>query len=400
MRAEAAFPGASGKIAFQSFRDGNAEIYTMNPDGSAQTNISNNAAIDVSPAWSADGSQIAFSSTRDGNLKIYKMNADGSGQTQLTTTELFDNFPAWTNDGRIVFSRGRGGPGGCGTEIYIMNADGTGETNITNSAAGDCLPSASVSGRIAFVSDRDGNAEIYTMNLDGSGVTRITNNTVFDGNANWSPDAARLAFIGDDINDIYVMQADGSGRTRLTDTPSGPESSPAWSPQGDKIAFSRAASADPGAPEDVYVMNSDGSGEVQLTTLDGANPDWQPTAVPASDVGVAGFRTHGRIDLSRCQSSGGGICTEGVVIKLKNFGATSTAVDFSVASNSPDADPDSDCLGTSPVLARNATYSPPGCEIVYTGTGMFAFTLGTTPTVGTDVNPSNNAVTLTVKVVP
>src|SRR4029078_7424189 len=82
--ADAAFPGGNGKIAFVSGRDGNSEIYTMNPDGSAQTNISNNAAFDPDPAWSADGSQIAFSSSRDGNREIYKMNADGSGQTRLT----------------------------------------------------------------------------------------------------------------------------------------------------------------------------------------------------------------------------------------------------------------------------------------------------------------------------
>ncbi len=50
--AESAFPGANGKIAFESFRDGNFEIYVMNADGSNQTNLTNNPADDFSPAWS------------------------------------------------------------------------------------------------------------------------------------------------------------------------------------------------------------------------------------------------------------------------------------------------------------------------------------------------------------
>ena len=56
----------------------------MNPDGSGQTNLTNNTAGDFDPAWSADGTKIAFSSDRDGNREIYVMNADGSGQTRCT----------------------------------------------------------------------------------------------------------------------------------------------------------------------------------------------------------------------------------------------------------------------------------------------------------------------------
>ena len=79
----------------------------------------------------------------------------------------------------------------------MINADGSGETNISNNPATDCVPSGSVSGSIVFGSTRDdSNIELYTMNPDGSGVTRITNNMVFDYNPNWSPDAARIVFIG------------------------------------------------------------------------------------------------------------------------------------------------------------------------------------------------------------
>src|SRR5215213_7476480 len=68
-------------IAFTSYRDGNAEIYSMNADGSNLRNLTNNQASDTEPEISPDGTKIAFVSTRDGgilNPEIYVMNSDGS----------------------------------------------------------------------------------------------------------------------------------------------------------------------------------------------------------------------------------------------------------------------------------------------------------------------------------
>ena len=50
----------------------------MNADGTGQTNLTNNVAVDSWPAWSPDGTKIAFTSQRDGNGEIYSMNADGT----------------------------------------------------------------------------------------------------------------------------------------------------------------------------------------------------------------------------------------------------------------------------------------------------------------------------------
>ena len=101
----AAFPGANGKIAFETNRDGNFEIYSMNPDGSGQTNLTNNPADDTIPAWSPDGTKIAFTSFRDGNPEIYSMNADGSGQTRLTNSPALASPP-----GRPMGARSRSVP--------------------------------------------------------------------------------------------------------------------------------------------------------------------------------------------------------------------------------------------------------------------------------------------------
>ncbi|GIT17972.1 MAG: hypothetical protein CM1200mP39_07780 [Dehalococcoidia bacterium] len=56
------FPGTNGKIVFTSSRDGNKEIYVMDADGSNQTRLTNDSAVDENPSWSADGNKIVFQS--------------------------------------------------------------------------------------------------------------------------------------------------------------------------------------------------------------------------------------------------------------------------------------------------------------------------------------------------
>jgi Tol biopolymer transport system component len=334
--AEAAFPGTNGKIAFQSDRDGNMEIYVMSADGSGQVNVSNNPTDDRTPAWSADGRQIAFSSTRDGNAEIYKMNADGSGQTRLTVNPARDLHPAWTSDGRIVFDRGADvSPFACtgSTDVYIMNADGTGVSNLTNNPAEDCAPSGSANGRIAFMSSRDDQYnDIYSMNLDGSGVVRLTNTPACEQTPNWAPGTTRIAFVGattncDDDN-IYVMAANGTGRTSLTDTTTRDEVWPAWSPQEDRIAFQGCVTS--GCQ--IYVISAVGGGEVQLTST-GSNgkPDWQPRANQMITFGSLANKTFGDQDFTVSASASSGLpvsfaasgnCTaSGVTVHLTGAGS-------------------------------------------------------------------------------
>ena len=219
---------ATGRIAFESKRDGNYEIYVMNGDGSEQTRLTNNQWDDFNPAWSPDGMRIAFSSERDGNWDIYVMNSDGSEQTRLTNNPANDQVPAWSPDGtRIAFASQRDD----NYEIYVMNADSSGQTRLTNNQGADFHPAWSTDGtHIAFESEVDGNREIYVMNADGSGQTRLTNNSVRDWFPAWSPpDDRYIAFeLQRDGNwEIYVMNADGSGQTQLTNNQAD-DSSPTW----------------------------------------------------------------------------------------------------------------------------------------------------------------------------
>src|SRR4051794_7019222 len=81
--AQAALPGANGKIAFQSTSDGDYEIYTVDSAGASLAQLTTNSATDADPAWSADGSTIAFATNRDGNYEIYTMSATGSNLQRL-----------------------------------------------------------------------------------------------------------------------------------------------------------------------------------------------------------------------------------------------------------------------------------------------------------------------------
>ena len=267
-------PAGNGKIAFESSRNSNQDIYVMDADGSNSTRLTNHPASDVNPAWSPDGTKIAFVSSRAGfgNDEIYVMNADGSNPIRLTNEDAGDYEPAWSPDGtRIAFGSSRDG----NDEIYVMDANGSNQTRLTNHPASDYGPAWSPDGtKIAFASDRDGNFEIYVMDADGANQSNRTNNPADDADPTWSPDGAKIAFetIRDGNQDIYAMDADGANQDRLTNH-SSDDFGPAWSPDGTKIAFGslRIGNAE------IYAMAANGSNEVRLTSHSATDTkaDWQ-----------------------------------------------------------------------------------------------------------------------------
>jgi Tol biopolymer transport system component len=251
---------ASTKIAFVSQRDGDAEVFVMNADGSHQTRLTDNIFFDNSPTWSPDGTKIAFATNRDGNFEIYTMNANGSSQTRITNNTAGDITPSWSPDGtKIAFVSDRDG----NPEIYTMSPNGANLTRLTTNASKEQALAWSPDGtKIAFATDRDGNFEIYTMNANGSSQTRITNNAGTDITPSWSPDGTRIAFVSerDGNPEIYTMNANGSSQTRLTNN-TFPDANPTWSPDGNLIAFVTPITGN----HEVYTMNADGSNQTRIT---------------------------------------------------------------------------------------------------------------------------------------
>ena len=92
------------KILFTSSRDGNSDIYMMNPDGSEQVNLTQHPASDLQAVWSPTGEQILFVSDRQGTRvrNLYVMNADGSNVRRVFKKKItaWRDSPTWSPDGK------------------------------------------------------------------------------------------------------------------------------------------------------------------------------------------------------------------------------------------------------------------------------------------------------------
>jgi len=280
---QAAFPGANGKLAFCATVDGAHGLYTLDPDGTGPTQLTNTTGdCQSGPVWSASGKQLAVITWGD---FLDVINADGSGRRTVTADLINPVGLTWSPDmTQFIWSEAFTDEPPPVANLFRINVDGTGLTRITGDDTFDFQPAWSPDGsKIAFQSfRRSPDTTLFSVSPDGTGITAIPSPA--SGMPDWSPDGSKLALLSSGSNErVYVANADGSNATPLTDPgANATDWAPVWSPDGKKIAFARCQGVTICAWS-IYVMNADGTGQTSIADvqLDGDGElDWQPIPGP------------------------------------------------------------------------------------------------------------------------
>lgn len=142
--------------------------------------------------------------------------------------------------------------------------------------------------------------DIALIDLATSALRRLTDDpSTYDGSPAWSPDGSRIAFFrGPPLgpSHLYVMDADGTALRQLTEG-NGSDRNPAWSDDGTRIAFARSGNDG----YEVYVMDADGSNVTAVTSVaaeSAPSPAWSP------DRSMIALDVNGAIHVMSADGSG------------------------------------------------------------------------------------------------
>ena len=172
--------------------------------------------------------------------------------------------PRWSRDnGSLLYTAQRRGLWG----IYLLNLKTMQEKEVFRSSGTNLAGDIDLRGDVVFSSSVHGSPNLYE--LSGGKLLRLTKDSGIDVSPAFSPDGLRIAFVSDRDGSpqIYIMGANGYNTARLTF--SGDYNvSPAWSPAGDRLVFVGRYQG----RNQIFTIKSDGS-DLMLLTTSGSNEE-------------------------------------------------------------------------------------------------------------------------------
>ena len=276
------------KILFTSTRDGNREVYTMNPDGSEQVRLTQHLGNDLQAVWSPTGEKILFISDRGGVRDLYLMDPDGTNVRRVfkRKTKIYRTNPTWSPDGKhIAYVNAK--LGNLNSDIHIAPL---GEQEDEHIAKG-WYPSWSPDGtEIAYSVDQPFASQLTFINVQTRAQEQpLPKKTlIWQYYPSWSAIGDRLAFTGNkhlippilerdlqkawkDKQTIYIVNRDGSGLKQLIDEAGPYAQYPALSPNGEKVLYTQEINGD----FQIFKLNLNSGVRTQLTHISwNTGGDW------------------------------------------------------------------------------------------------------------------------------
>ena len=245
------------KILFTSARDGNYEVYIMNPDGTEQVNLTQHRAQDLDAVWSPTGEKILFVSDRGGQRDLYTMNPDGSNIRRVFKfkIEAWRTDPTWSPDGKQIAYVQWYREGGGTTGMYLATLGDQEEDFIEQFYSPAWSPDGT---EIACIAADPAGTWIILMNARTQKYERLLPKKAlpWQREPSWSATGDKLAFSGNnqpipavldrdlhnawkDKQTIFIANRDGTGLKQLVDEAGSDAWSPELSPNGNEVLYTQ-----------------------------------------------------------------------------------------------------------------------------------------------------------------
>lgn len=232
---------AATRIVYVDQGPGGSEIYLIDSDGFGRQQLTRDSSIALSPAWSPSGDRIAYMSYAGEDPAIYEREPNPGRSTLLVDLPGMDMTPAYSPDGtQLAFAATIDGR--IEVHLYDLVRRCCPERKTFVRYSNSLSPTFAPDGRrLAFNSDRLGQLHIFTQNLQDGSAELVTpyiyDRSVHNAAPDWSPVGDRIAFHGwvGGVPQIFTVAPDGRGLRQLTQD--GRNEDPSWAGDGRHIVF-------------------------------------------------------------------------------------------------------------------------------------------------------------------